>query len=255
MNLVPGTVEETGVDEYHPVCCGPDAFLEVDRGAALLVHDAHLDRPAREAERFLDPAEQLVCEGHFGGAVHLRLDDVNRSGAAVAVAAGLLQVVQCDQHRRHGVQQPFEDGVSVLVQHRVVRHVMADVADQHQAAAGQRDRAAAGGGVYPVRIETPVHHPPALLEARGQVPLHQAKPVAVGEHLVFGIDGGDGVFAVHDRGHGEFEHEIRHPCCVVLADEMAVVDQDFDVEAVMSQQHGRRRRGIAAVADELRGTL
>ena len=75
---------------------GADALLEVHRGAALLVHDADLQRVAREAERVLDAAEQLDGERDLLGAVHLRLDDVDAAGAAVAVVATALQVV----HRR-----------------------------------------------------------------------------------------------------------------------------------------------------------
>ena len=58
--------------------------FEVDGGAALLVHDADLDRVLRQAEHVLDAAEQLDGERHLVGAVHLRLDDVDRAGAAVA---------------------------------------------------------------------------------------------------------------------------------------------------------------------------
>ncbi len=42
MDLVAGTVEEAGVDEHDALQGVLDAGLEVDRGAALLVHDADL---------------------------------------------------------------------------------------------------------------------------------------------------------------------------------------------------------------------
>ncbi len=42
----------------------------------------------RQAQQLLDAAKQLVGERHFGGAVHLGLDDVDAAGAAVADAVG-----------------------------------------------------------------------------------------------------------------------------------------------------------------------
>ena len=78
---------------------GADALLQVDGGAALLVHDADLERVARQAERVLDAVEQLVGEGDLLGPVHLRFDDVDRAGAAVAERCPPLQVVHGDERR------------------------------------------------------------------------------------------------------------------------------------------------------------
>ena len=72
-------VEEAGVDEDDPVLGLPDAFLEVDRGAALLVHDADLERIPLQAQGVLDTLEQSAGEGHFLRSVHLGLDDMDRS--------------------------------------------------------------------------------------------------------------------------------------------------------------------------------
>ena len=94
VDLVAGAVKEAGVDEHHPVCGGLDAGLQVERGAALLVHDADLDGGRRQAEHVLDAGEQLGGERHLVGPVHLRLDDVDRSGAAVGqrpVGVGLFR--------------------------------------------------------------------------------------------------------------------------------------------------------------------
>ena len=97
MDLVAGAVEEAGVDEATRSLRGADACLEVDGGAPLLVHDADLDRVARQAQRIFDAVEQLVREGDLVWPVHLRLDDVDRAGAAVARAARALQVVHGDE--------------------------------------------------------------------------------------------------------------------------------------------------------------
>ncbi len=73
----------------------PDALLEVDRGAAFLVHDADLDRVAGKSERILDAGEEIDRELHLLGAVHLGLDDVDAAGARVATrAVGRMDVVQ-----------------------------------------------------------------------------------------------------------------------------------------------------------------
>ncbi len=57
MDLVAGAVEEAGVDEADALGGVLDAGLEVDRGAALLVHDADLHGVFRQSEHLLDFAE------------------------------------------------------------------------------------------------------------------------------------------------------------------------------------------------------
>jgi hypothetical protein len=59
VDLVAGAVEEAGVDEHNTLAGSADAFLEVDGGAALLVHDAHLDGVGRHAESCLDAAVKI----------------------------------------------------------------------------------------------------------------------------------------------------------------------------------------------------
>ena len=59
---------------------------EVDAGAALLVHHPDLDGVAGQAEQILGAVEQAAGESGFLGAVHLRLDDVDRAGGAVGAA-------------------------------------------------------------------------------------------------------------------------------------------------------------------------
>ena len=77
MDFVAGAVEETGVDEGDAMTRRADAFLEVHRSAALLVHDPELHRILRQAEHPLDSSEDLVGEGHFVGTMHLGLHDID----------------------------------------------------------------------------------------------------------------------------------------------------------------------------------
>ena len=83
VDFVAGAVQESGVDEHHPVGGRLDTRLEVQGGPALLVHDADFDGVGRQAEDVLDAAEQLAGERHLVRSVHLGLDDVDRPGAAV----------------------------------------------------------------------------------------------------------------------------------------------------------------------------
>ena len=139
MDLVAGAVEEAGIDEADPLRGVLDAGLEVDRGAALLVHDADLHGVFRQRQHLLDLAEQLAGQRDFVGAVHLRLDDVDRAGAAVLRLRGALEIVDREQAGHGGIQHAFRNFLALAVEHRVGEHVMADIAHQQQGAAVQRD--------------------------------------------------------------------------------------------------------------------
>mmetsp|Transcript_84319 Transcript_84319/g.272570 ORF Transcript_84319/g.272570 Transcript_84319/m.272570 type:complete len:336 (+) Transcript_84319:378-1385(+) len=88
VNLVAGAVEETCVDEEHPRSGGSDTFAQVDAGAALLVHDAHLDRVPAQSEELLCPAEDHAGECDLARAMHLGLDDVHGAHPAVHNVSG-----------------------------------------------------------------------------------------------------------------------------------------------------------------------
>jgi hypothetical protein len=135
VDLVASPVEEAGVDEGHPVLRRADAFLEVDRGAPLLVHDAELHGVALQPQHLLDQRERLVGEGHFLGPVHLRLHDIDRPRDGVPRAGLFAQVVLGDERGDHRVHQPLVGLRPVLQQDRRVGHQVADVPHQHQRAA------------------------------------------------------------------------------------------------------------------------
>src|SRR5690606_23144213 len=131
---VAGAVEEAGVDEGDTGAGSLDAGFQVDRSAALFVHDAHLDGVFRQAEQLLDATEQLVGEGDFVRAVHLGFDDVDAAGARVALA---LQVMHGDQAGADGVHDAFRDLAAVFEQDGRVGHQVADITDEQQRAAVQ----------------------------------------------------------------------------------------------------------------------
>jgi hypothetical protein len=128
---------------------GADAFLEVDRGAPLLVHDAELHGVARQAQHRLDPVgEGLVGKGHFLGPVHLGLHHIDRAATELRGPGGLAQVVHGDERGDHRVHQPLEDLRSVLqVEDRGVGHQVADIAHQHQRAPLHGEVAAVRRGI------------------------------------------------------------------------------------------------------------
>ncbi|MNQ48223.1 hypothetical protein D3C85_620950 [compost metagenome] len=247
VHLVAGAVEEAGVDEGHPRAGGGDAGLEVDAGAPLLVHDAHLQGVARQLQEVFDTAEQLVGEGHFERAVHLRLDDVDAAAARVAAA---LEVMQGDQAGHHPVENAFGDLAAFAVENRRVAHQVTDVAHEQQRTAVQGQVAAVGAAVLTVRVEAAGDALAALVQLLAQVALHQAQPVAVDQHLVVGIDRGDRVFAIENGRQRRFHQQILDPGGIGLADRAARVDLDLHMQAIVLQQDGAGLRRLALVAEE-----
>jgi hypothetical protein len=113
-----------------------------------------------------------------------------------------------------------------------------DVADEHQAAAGQNQFAlAVRGGVGAVLVEHPGKRLAVLFDVLGQIALVQPEPVAVAEHLVVGVDGGHRVLEVHDRGDRRFQDDVLDARGVGLADRRFRVDEDLDVQAMVNQQY------------------
>jgi hypothetical protein len=139
--------------------------------------------------------------------------------------------------------------------HRIGHHVVADIADEHERAAGQGDLATTGPLEGAVRVQAALQRLAALLEAGGEVPAHEAEPVAVHGDLVIGIHRRDGVLGIHDGGEGGFQHEIGDAGGVGTADLVAAVDHDLQMQAVLRQQDGGRLGLAAEIAAELRGVL
>ena len=178
--------------------------------------------------------EDRIGECRLLGAVHLRLDHIDRAGAAVARALGLLQVVDGAGHRDHRVHQPLGRGLPVLA-HDIGGHQMAHVAHQEQGAPLQRHGAAIGAGDGAVTLQAAGHDLAALLEALGQVALHQAQPVAIDADLVLGIDGGDAVLAILDGRQRRLQHDIAQPAGRGRADRVIRIDHQFDMQPVVAQ--------------------
>ena len=243
MDLVPGAVEEAGIDEHHPVPGRMDAGAQVGAGAALLVHDADLDGVAGQTQGVLDPVEQANGQRHLVRPVHLRLHHID--GAGGAVGPGPAQVVQGAGHGDQGVDDGLVDRLPVQ-QGRIAQHVVAHIADQQHGAALQHLGLAVATGIGAVRVQATGQDLSALVEGLGQVALHQAEPGAIDAHLVLRIHGGDGILAVLDGGQGAFHQKVADPGGVVPADVARAVDDDLHMQPVVAEQHAVRGTGIAA---------
>ncbi|MCY1524644.1 hypothetical protein D9M68_595870 [compost metagenome] len=252
MHLVARAVEEARVDEGHAGGGGFDAGFEVDAGAALLVHDAHLQGVARQLQQVFDTVEEFACERGLGRAVHLGLHDVDGAGARIQLAFAVLQRGQAGDH---GVQDALGDFAAVAVQDGRVGHQMAHVAHEHERTAVQGQRRAVRARVLAVRVQFAGEGLAALGDRFGEVALHQAEPVAVDLDLVGRVHGGDGVFAVHDGGQCGFDHHVLHAGRIGAADGVGAIDLDLEMQAVVLEQDGRGRRSGALVAGELRTEL
>ena len=97
---------------------------------------------ARQAESVLDAGEELVGEGDLVGPVHLRLDDVDRAGAAVARRACRCRSCIAIAVVITASMMPSGTSPGRRVEDRVGGHQVADVAHQHQAAPVQGEVAA-----------------------------------------------------------------------------------------------------------------
>ena len=77
-----------------------------------------------------------------------------------------------------------------------IGHQVADVAHEQQRAAVQRERARRRrSGVLAVGLQAAREGLAALGDFLGQRALQDAEPVAVGQHLVLGVDRGDRILA------------------------------------------------------------
>ena len=70
---------------------------------------------------------------------------------------------------------------------------------------------------------------------------------------MLGVDGGDGILAVHDGGDRRLQQHVRNAGPVIPPDRVAAVYRDLDMQRVMAEQHGLGRRRVAPVAGEEAG--
>ena len=255
VDLVTGAVQKAGVDERDTLTGSLDAGLEVDRGATLLVHDPDFQGVALHAQQVFHTAKQLGGEGHFLGAMHLRLDDVDRAGAGVLARGVAIEVVQCDQAGHCAVHDAFGHFIAVLVEDGIVGHQMTDIAHEQQGAAMQRQARTVRTGILAIGVHGAGKVAATLGNALCQVAFHQTQPVAVDHGLVFGVYGCNRVLAVHDGGQGGLHQHVLDASGIGLADVAGRIDLDLEVQAVVLEQYTLGLISLAGVADQLGSVL
>ncbi|MNZ44858.1 hypothetical protein D3C78_624960 [compost metagenome] len=159
--------------------------------------------------------------------------------------------MQGDQVGEQAVLDAFGNLVALGIENGRVGHQVAHVAHEQQRTTVKGHGAAIGRCVLAVRVHGAGESLAAFADALGQVAFHQAQPVAVDDDLVVGIDGSDRVFTVHDGGQRRFHQDVFDTGGVGAADRGAGIDLDFEVQAIVLEQHGGWRGGIAVEADQL----
>ena len=150
------------------------------------------------------------------------------------------------------VEQALGNLLTIRVQHAIGGHQVADVAHQHQTAAGQRQRGAIATGKGAIRLQAPRDRAGPFRDHFLEVAAHQTKPVAIDHALVGGIHRRNRILAVLNGGNGGFEHHVLDPGGMSGTDGMLTIKLNLDVQAVMAQEN---RFGLVLVhkADQLIG--
>ena len=257
VDLVASAIEEAGVDEHKPVRDLVHAGGEIGRGAALLVHQPDLQRPAIKTQEVLDPLENFVGQPGLVGAVHLGFDDVDRPVAflrsAVAEPPLPQNVDRTDAGRDQCVQHPLGRLRSVGQENCRRRHQMSDVAHEQQGASRQGQARAVRRRVFTIRRQRPRQGLSALDEGLAEIAAHQAQPVAIAGDLVGCVDRRDRVLQIDDGRQGGLQNHIRQTGRVHGADGAGAVDDQFDVQAVVLQQDRLGSIRCAPPAGQLTG--
>ncbi len=184
----------------------------------------------------------LVGKGHFVRPVHLRLDDVDRARLRVAAVAlsmscTAISAVIIASIRPSGTSLPSRSRIAGLVIRwpTLRTSIRARALTEISPPSGAVN--VASGLSARVKVLPPFRH------LRREIALHQAEPVAVGEHLVLGVDAGDRILAIHDRRNGAFEPHIGKAGLIARADRMGAVEHELDMQPVVDQQHRVGRLG------------
>ncbi len=167
VDLVAGAIEEAGVDEHDALRARfwmQALRLTVVRRSSSMMPTFMVF--AASDSIFSTRPNSSHRQRDLVGAVHLRLDDIDRAVAAVAQLRIALQVVDREQAGDGGIEHAFRNFLAVGVEHGIGEHVMADIAHQHQAAAVQLELLAVRRLVDAVGIERALQRLAALLESR-----------------------------------------------------------------------------------------
>ena len=250
VDFVAGPIQETGVDKNHPLLCRSDAFLQVDGGAALFVHNADFECVPLQTQSLFHPCEQLHCGRDFFRSVEFRLDDVDAALFAVGAFAFTLEVMDSGKHRDHRVEEAFRDFLPIGRGHGIGIHMDPDIAGEQQTSSRQGKLPSGRRDEGPIRIQPSGQRATVFVEGRFERAFHDATPMAIDRDLVGGIDGGDGILAILNCGDGRLQHHILHARRMRLADGMASIDLNLDARAVIAEEDARQLAVFFLIAEK-----
>ena len=253
MDLIACAVQKASVDKGQAVLCCADAFFEVDRRAPLFIHHADFDGVGLQTQELFHLGKNRIGKGHFFRPVHLGFNDIDRPVVRIAQPCAAQQIMFADQHGDGRIHQPLRHLLALGIQDGGVGHQMADIADPQKCAAFHRQGAAIGSGKAAIFVQGTADAATALVEIGRQRALHQAQPIGIGLHFVFGIDTGHRIFAIHNGRNSAFQHDIGQKRLIARADGMGAVKDKLHVQAVIPQQYGIGSPRIAAVAHKFLG--
>ena len=94
MDFIASAIQKPGVNKHYSAFGGADALFKINRGASLLVHNAHFNCMTLKVQSVFDSIEQLVGEGHFFRTMHFRFNNIAAAGCGVAQNPGAREIMQ-----------------------------------------------------------------------------------------------------------------------------------------------------------------
>lgn len=207
------------------------------------------------AEQRFDAAEDLAGEGDLVRTVHLRLDDIHRAFTRVLAASSRAYVIERDRAGDDGIHDALGHFAAIAVKNGRIGHEVTNIAHQYQRTAMQLEDRTVRRRDIGIGVELADEGTAAVGNPLLKVALHQAEPVTIDDDLVFGIDGRDGILAVHNRRDCRFQPDIRNMRGIGLPDRRFSIDDDLDMDAVVLEENMSRHGGTAPVAGEVSGIL
>ena len=235
VDFIAGAVQEARIDEDHAILGGCDAGLEVHRGAAFLIHNAHLQRGARQAQRSLHLTKKRIGPGHFFRPMHFGLHNIHVTSARIQPLAA--NIMDRNGRCAEGIQNRLRH-FSAIQRHRIGHHVVTHITHQHHGTPMQRQLPTLWALKHAVGIKAARHGLAALVETCFQIAAHQAKPIAIYSNLIFRIHGGDGILAILNRGQRAFQSHIGNARRIGLANRVRAIKLHFDMQAVVHEKQG-----------------
>ncbi len=108
MDFIARAIQKACIDKAQTLFRRADTFLEIDRRAALLIHDAQFDGIGFKTQHAFNMGENLIRESHFFWAMHFGLHHIDGPCDRIARALGFVQVMLGDQSGDHRIHHAFK---------------------------------------------------------------------------------------------------------------------------------------------------